>query len=245
MDYNVYPLSVCEVITICLLIFSLLLTLAFLFYRSLLGLIPLLPIGFLIWKIIIEEKIKKRKRQLGIQFRDCIKAVLTAVKAGYSVENAFVGSIDDMRLMFGEEAFIVKELRMMVRGLANNMNLEDQLFYLGERSGIDNIIQFAEVFQIAKRGGGNISQIMEDTIYLIEKKIETDEEIEVVISAKKFEMVIMETVPFGIIIYISFSSPGYFDCLYHNVLGVVIMTICLVAYVIGFILSRKIVKIEG
>ena len=74
--------------------------------------------------------------------------------------------------------------------------------------------------------------------------METDEEIRVIISSKKMEGQIMEFVPFAIIAYISFTSPGFFESLYHNILGVIIMSICLGVYFGAVILSKRITDIE-
>ena len=54
----------------------------------------------------------------------------------------------------------------------------------------------------------------------------------------------MNLVPFLIISYISMTSTGFFDVLYHNAVGIAIMTVCLVVYVAAYRLSEKIVDIE-
>lgn len=64
------------------------------------------------------------------------------------------------------------------------------------------------------------------------------------ISAKKMEQKIMNLVPFLIIFYIGTTSKGFFDVLYHNLVGVVVMTVCLVFYGAAWRFSKKIVEIE-
>ena len=54
----------------------------------------------------------------------------------------------------------------------------------------------------------------------------------------------MNMVPFLIIFYIGSTSRGFFDVLYHNLIGVVIMTVCLGLYGIAYLLSKRIVEIE-
>ena len=44
--------------------------------------------------------------------------------------------------------------------------------------------------------------------------------------------------------YLKLSFPSFMEVLYGNVLGVVIMTICLLVYVIAFEMGKKIVEIE-
>jgi len=118
------------------------------------------------------------------------------------------------------------------------------LLSLGERSGITDIREFGNVFAIAKRNGGNMTDILMRTSTVIGKKMEIDREIQVLISAKRMEQQIMNMVPFAIIVYISFTSPGFFDVLYHNALGVGIMTVCLVVYFIAYHISSRIIEIS-
>lgn len=105
-------------------------------------------------------------------------------------------------------------------------------------------MQFAEIFLIAKRNGGSMTEILSVTADTIEQKTAVDKEIEVLLSSRKMEQKIMNAVPFFIIFYISLTSKGFFDVLYHNPAGILIMTICLAVYLAAFIISRKIVEIE-
>ena len=123
----------------------------------------------------------------------------------------------------------------MIRGLENNVILEKLLYDLGVRSRLPDIMQFADVFLIAKRSGGNLTEILEKTAGVIEQKIETDKEIQLMISAKKMEQKIF---------YIGTTSRGFFDVLYHNLVGVAVMTVCLLFYGAAYRISKRIVEIE-
>ena len=61
---------------------------------------------------------------------------------------------------------------------------------------------------------------------------------------KKLEQKIMNAVPFLIIFYVSSTSRGFFDVLYHNPAGIVVMTVCLGFYGAAYRLSRRIVEIN-
>lgn len=74
--------------------------------------------------------------------------------------------------------------------------------------------------------------------------METEREIQTVISARQMEQKIMNIVPFGILLYISAASKGFFDVLYKNVAGIIIMSICMAAYIGAVWLSNRIVDIE-
>lgn len=217
---------------------------AYFFYRDKLALLVLWPVFIFYWKTKKAELRDKRKDLLKMQFGECILSVSTALKAGYSAENAFRQSLPDMIMMFGENALIVKELRAIIKGLDNRRNLEDLLDRLAERSGIDEIMEFAQVFRITKRNGGNMTQVLYETALMLSQSMEIDRQIKTIISGKKMEQKIMNLVPFFILLYVSFTSPGFFDVLYHNVLGVVIMTCCLLVYLFAYRMANKIVEIR-
>ena len=173
-----------------------------------------------------------------------MQSVCANLKAGYSVENAFRESLSDIRLLYGEQCCMAAELTYIVQGLANHVSLEELLLSLGERSKVSDIREFGEVFAIAKRNGGNMTDTIMKTAFVIGRKMEIDREIEVLLSAKRMEQQIMNVVPFAIILYISFTSPGFFDVLYHNAAGVCIMTVCLLVYFVAYRLSAKIMDIS-
>ncbi len=188
------------------------------------------------------EKGKREKEELTSQFRECILAVSALLQAGYSVENAFLECEQDMALMYGKESLICGELKLIRRGLHINIALEELLADMGERSGCEEMIQFAEVFSIAKRSGGNLADIIGSSAELIGRKIETRKEINTLLSGKKMELMVMKLMPFAILLYIELANPGYFDMLYHNLFGAMIMTGCLIAYLGAYVAGEVVIK---
>lgn len=217
---------------------------AYFFYRSLWAYLLLMPLLFLFLKQKKKELAEKRRRELNIQFKDAVLSISANQKAGYSVENSFKEAYRDMAMLYGEESPICRELYMIGRGLDNNVVLEKLLYDFGYRSHVQDIMQFAEVFLIAKRSGGNMTEILSETADTIEQKSIVDKEIEVLLSSRKMEQKIMNVIPFFIVFYIDLTSRGFFDVLYHNPMGVLIMTVCLAVYLAAFMISAKIVAIE-
>ncbi len=218
--------------------------LGYFFYRSLLGTVMLVP---LLIPYYFREKKKAEERYrhlLGLQFRDMLLSVSNSQKAGYSVENAFLESRRDMKQLHGRNSPICRELERIAKGLSNNVVLEQLLYEFGERARHPDIREFAQVFAVAKRSGGNMTQMMEGTISLIGDRMEVEKEIDVLISAKRMEARIMEVIPFGIICYVGACNPGFFDPLYHNLPGILLMTACLGCYVVSYVMAEKIIDIQ-
>ena len=223
---------------------AILLVIAQVFYKSFAAVLFMTP---LLIPIIRRAKARRRERlgsELLNEFKEMAASVLTALKAGYSAENAMLEALGEMEFLYGPKAPICRELLIIRGGLENHIPLESLLDDFAARSGIEEIREFADVFAIAKRSGGNMTEILMRTIRIIQSRIEVENEIGVLLSAKKMEQKIMDVVPFVIIIYIGTTSRGFFDVLYHNVAGIIIMTACLGVYAAAYLLSEKIVQIR-
>ena len=244
VDYEDYILSGREWILYSLEGILVVGIISYFFYRSLWACLFLAPVFVMFLKGKRRELAKRRRQDLNMQFKDAVLSVSANQKAGYSVENAFREAYRDMLMLYGGESHICRELDYIAKGLDNNVILEKLLYDFGLRSHVQDILQFAEVFLIAKRNGGNMTEIISETADTIEQKIAVDKEIQVLISSKKMEQKIMNLVPFLIIFYIDLTSKGFFDVLYHNLIGIIVMTICLMVYLAAFMISGKLVEIE-
>ena len=224
--------------------FLLISLIGFLFYGSFIGSVCLLPLSIPWFFLQKRAKIREENHEIGLQFRDAMMAVSTSQKAGYSIENSFIEAEKDMILLYGKKSPICRELRRIEQGIKNNINVEDMIKALGKRTSNKDIEEFAQVFAISKRSGGNMTETIERCVDVIGKRMEVENEIDVLIAAKRMEARIMEIVPFGIMAYVGITNPGFFKPLYGNLFGIAIMTGCLFIYIVGFLLSEKIVTIE-
>lgn len=216
--------------------------LAFFFYRSLWACLPLSAVGVVYFRMLTQKKRDRCKEQLTLQFKECILSVAASLKAGYAIENAFLESRADMELLYGRDSPIFQELELLRRGLVINITLEEQLFDLADRSGSEEIGQFATVFAIAKRNGGNLSEIIGASSDLIGQKLDARQELQTMLSGRRMEQNIMKLVPFAVLGYVGACYPGYFDMLYHNLQGAAIMTGCLAIYLAAYVLGEKILQ---
>lgn len=215
-----------------------------LFYHSIFAII----IIFLFLKFFYESKKKelkdKRRKELNFQFKDAIGSLSNALAVGYSVENAFTEIYEELALVYSKDALIMKELYHIGRKLEMNETIESLLYDLAKRSKDEDIKSFTEVFSVAKRSGGDFLAIIDMTTNSITGKIEVKREIDVLLANKKLEQKIMNLVPMFIILYIRATSKGYFNILYNNIFGIIVMTICLAIYLFAYCLGNKIVEVE-
>ncbi len=214
------------------------------FYKSLLAALPMIPVGLFYLTLFYKKKEKEKKERLRNEFKEAILSVAANLRAGYAVENAFRETLREMETLYGKEAGIYLELYKIVQGLANGISIENLMAGFAKRAGIAEIREFADIFAIAKRSGGNLTEIIDKTAAAIGEKIDVEKEIQVLIAAKRLEQHIMSIIPFAIVFYVSATSAGYFDALYTTILGRSVMTVCFGLYMSAYIIGRKITEIQ-
>lgn len=218
--------------------------LTYFFYRSWKWTIILSPLVILFLHKRKKEMVRKQRQSLSLQFKDALTSINASLQAGYSLENAFIEAYREMCQYHGLESMIAKELQLIKRGIHNGQPIEVSVLDFGGRSGIEEIIDFSTVLAVAKKRGGNLNETIQQSIGVIEEKMETRQEIDTLLSGKKLEARIMSTIPFFIILYMNITSKGYFEPLYQTIGGNILMTICLLMYLSAMGISQKIVNID-
>ena len=216
---------------------------AYYFYRSYWAMIILLPGVWVYRKEKIKISRKKKKHDLEQQFKETLLSVQTNLQSGYSLENAFLESRSYISEIYGNFCDMKQELDRIAKGISNGDNLEHLLWDLGKRCPQSALEEFAAIYSIAYKMGNGWGEIIVKIIEDINRQIEVREEIELMIHGKKMECRIMCIIPFFILFYMNLTSKGYFDVLYHNLSGIVIMTVCLSVYVFAFLLSERITQV--
>ena len=123
------------------------------------------------------------------------------------------------------------------------LNIEDLIYDLGLRSGIDDIKDFAEVFKITYRKGGNFKEIIKNTNEIISEKIEINEDIETTIAGNKMEQKMMIAMPIILIGIIKMVSSDFADKFVSET-GLVSTTIAIVMFFASYVIAKKIMDIK-
>lgn len=199
--------------------------------------------GFLFLPVRAKQIRDKKQRELNTQFRDFLEAFNTSIGAGKNVTDSFHAVYDDMKMQYEEDAFIVKELEVILSGMANNFDMEDLMEDLGVRSGNEDIISFANVFRICYRKGGNIKQTVNSTHSILSDKMEIKEDIETIVTSNKTEQTIMIFMPIALIGVIKLMSPDFGDN-FTTPAGLISTTIAIGLFVASYFVGRKILDIK-
>lgn len=222
----------------------LLLVIAYLFYGNFLVAILLSPYLYFHMKEWEMKCIQKKRQEFQGQFKETMQSISVALNVGYSAENAVREALGDLKLIYHKEARILKELQYMIHQIEMNIPLEQVFQDFAKRSGDEDVHMFATVFALAKRSGGDMIEMIRNAVWQIGEKIEVKQEIETMMAAKKLEFRVMSLIPIAMICYISMAFPDFLEIMYGNLLGIVVMSVCLIVYVFAYEWGKRIVEIE-
>ena len=240
MDHKNNKLSIKEWIAATAVYIVLALIISFLFYDNPAAALVLMPVFPLFIRAVKKIRIRRREEEMTQEFLRCLLSVSTALSAGISPENAFATALSDMEKMYGKRSVIVKELETLNLQTAMGKSLTEALFDLAARVEIPEVYDFAVVFSVAKEKGANLGTVISSCVDIMEQKIEAETEAGVLIRGKQYEQRIMCAIPPGIIAYLRFSSGSFIRVLYHNGMGITVMTVCLLVYVFAIWISERI-----
>lgn len=245
IDYSVYNMSVLEWILYACLAGAVLFLAGYIFYQNIILSTLFALFGMLYPKMRKKQIIENRKNKLNLQFKDMLYSLSSAVGAGNSVESAISVALEDMKQQYNDpNVFIIKELSLMKVRLQTNRTIEDVFNDFAQRSHLEDVETFANIFQIAKRTGGNIIDIIRNTTQIIADKIEVSQEIETMLSGQKAEQKVLTIMPFLLVLFMTKTSGGFMDPIFTTVAGRVVATISLAVILLANIWSKKIASIK-
>ena len=101
-DFDSYVMSLWEKVLYTAAAAIVIFSVAFIFYRSIFLSLLLTPLALFYPRIKTKDIIKKRKKELNIQFKDMLYSLSSSLSAGKTVESAFREALKDLSVLYPE-----------------------------------------------------------------------------------------------------------------------------------------------
>lgn len=244
-DYNVYVMTKSEKMFTIVVAAIALFAIGYVFYHSLILSALLALFAVKAPKIRTRQIIDKRKNQLSLQFKDMLYSLSSALSVGKSVETGIRDSLQDLQVIYPDpETDILVELGLILRGLGMNNTIEDMFGQFAERAHLEDIDNFVDIFVTCKRTGGDLIEVMRSTSNTIGDKIEVKQEIETMISGKKYEFNFLMILPVIMVLFLTLTSGDYMAPVFTTIVGRIAMTAAIVIFALAYVVGSKIMKIN-
>ena len=244
-DYAKYKMSWRERVGYTALAAVFLFGVAYIFYQNIFISILVMPLAMFYPRYKSKDLLARRKRELSLQFKDALYSLSSSVSAGKSLETAFKDAVKDLSLLYqNSNAYIIRELTAIAGKIEMNETLENALADFAQRSDLEDIASFADVFIIGKRSGGNMIGIIRNTSALIAEKLRIKEEIDTILAQRKLERKVLNVMPVGLILLLTWSTGDYMFPVFHTFPGRLAMSVAVILLGIAYVVSGKIIDIE-
>jgi tight adherence protein B len=244
-DYNVYCMTPGQRALYILCAAAMISAISFIFYKSILFSALLIPVSFLYPRIKRRELIKQQKKELNIQFKDMLYSLSSSLSAGKSIESAFREVRRDIEVLYPDrEAYIIREVEHIIRKLDMNGTVEEALADFAARSHVEDIVSFSEVFGICKRSGGNLVEVIRNTTGIINDKVEIRQEIDTMLSERRFEQKVLSLLPPAMILLLSVTAADYMEPVFTTFEGRAAMSAAIVLFAAAYFISKRIMDVH-
>lgn len=242
-DYHVYQMSFLDTIKGFGIGFGLAFAVIYIFFRSIaFSAVCGLVFGIYARKPYRNYLLRKRKETLLLQFKDLLEDLSTCYSAGENTMEAFSDCIHSLSNIYSPESDIVKEVKIVSSGMANGWNVEELLMDFAQRSGLEDIQSFADVFGVASRQGGNMKQIVSETRTIINDKITMEMEISSMLNGGKNELNILICMP--VLMVLALGMDSNLSVTNNTPTNVVVKIVCLFLFAAAYIMGRKMTDIR-
>lgn len=188
---------------------------------------------------------EKKKSQLLIQFRDLLYSLSSSVASGRTVAQAMEESVDFWKSTYDEKDYIMQELKYMNGRIKNGGEKDiDVLRDFADRSGLEDISDFVNVYESCRMTGGNLPKAINRAATIIGDKITLERELKTLMAQKRFEGRIVALAPAAVVLLLRIMSPEYLEPMTSTANGRIIMTFALGLILLALVMMERINRIE-
>lgn len=200
--------------------------------------IPGSVIGYMIPKIWVNNKRKRRVKAFNDALPDMIMTIVGSLKAGYSFVQAMKTVAEE------SESPVKDEVTVFLKEMNYGITMEDALNNLKSRMPSNDLDLVIQAILIQRQVGGNLSMILEVIVKTIRERNEIDRHVRSLTAQGKLSGKVVGLLPVFIFIVISLINPEYMAPFTSNLLGKILLGVGVIMEAIGFTIMNKLAKIE-
>jgi|GEM_PF-2916236 len=241
MDYDSYEFTKMEWCLYTIKGSFSIITVTYLMYRNIFVSLAFLPLLILYLQTVRKALIQKRKKQLILEFKEFLYSMIICLGSGYSIENSLPHIIKEMDVLYPEGGLMSVEIRLIHRRVALGETTSNAFKQFSDRAGCSAISLFTASLDIGIQQGGNLVEVLKENSNMIIDQVRTQQEIEVLIAEKQFELKFLSMFPFLVLALLNYTASTFMEVLYVTWLGRVGMTIAMMIIGLGIFISKKLV----
>jgi tight adherence protein B len=200
----------------------------------LIGAIP----GYLLPNLFLKKKIRNRVNKFNEGLSDMITSIVGSLRAGFSFPQALKTVIEEA------DSPIKEEMESVIKEMQYGISLEDALNNLKERMPSEDLDLMIQAILIQRQVGGNLATVLDKIVETIRDRTKIQRQIQTLTAQGRLSGIVIGLLPviLGLILYL--VQPKYIGTLFHQPIGILLLTVGATSGIIGFLMIKKITTIE-
>lgn len=198
----------------------------------------LVVLGWSAPKWVVRFLYEKRLTKFTDQMVDGLTMMANGVKAGLSITQAMERVVENMPNPISQEfGLALSQIRV-------GRTVEEALNELGTRIPKADVQMFVTSITVLKETGGNLAETFETIVQVIRERQKVEKKIEAMTAQGLTQGMIITAVPVILMGIMMGLDPGFMKPLFTTTIGLFILTIIFALQIIGWLMIRKIVRIQ-
>ena len=180
----------------------------------------------------------RRREKFNVQLVDALGTMSNALRAGFSIAQAFESVVDS-----GEKP-ISQEFTMLLQQMRVGMTFEEALQSMDRRVGSEDLTLVCTSIDIARRTGGNLTEIFDRISETIRGRMRIERRVKTLTAQGRFQGIIVSLMPLGLGLVLTLMKPSLMIPFLTSLTGIACVLAASGLVIAGWLIIRKIVKID-
>jgi len=180
----------------------------------------------------------RRRAKFNAQLPEALGTMSNALRAGFSISQAF-----DSVVEMGEKP-IAEEFQILQQQLRIGMSFEDALESLSTRVGSDDLTLVTTAILISRKTGGNVTEIFDKISDTIRGRQKIERKVRTLTAQGRLQGIIVSALPVFLGLVMTILKPGMMIPFFCSAVGVASVFAMIVLITLGWMIIRKIIKID-
>ena len=180
----------------------------------------------------------RRRAKFNMQLPEALATMSNALRAGFSLSQAF-----DAVVELGEQP-VSDEFRILQQQIRIGMGFEDALESMSQRVGSDDLTLVTTAILVSRKTGGNVTEIFDKISDTIRGRMKIERKVRTLTAQGRMQGVIVSLMPLALGVIITVMKPNLMVPFFCSFAGVASLAAVVVLITVGWLIIRKIVKID-
>ena len=189
-------------------------------------------------RVFIKLKTSRRQSAFADQLDDSLQLMASSLRAGHSIMRAMDSVSHEAASPTAEEfTRLVNETRV-------GRDLGEALDEIAERTASEDFAWVAQAIAIQREVGGNLAEVLDAVGHTIRERNAIRRQVKALSAEGKLSAIVLMSLPFGIIGFISMTNPGYLEGFTESAMGFGMLGVATVMMTLGGFWLKNTVKIR-